>query len=120
MAEDALGTYLRWAHAAGYAMGPEDFILRGTKNNVNNALDPKTLNYGIKRYARKIGVRGNITIYSARSTVIGMLLDKGHALERVADFVGHRDISMTKAYNKRRRQIHQSLSLDLLHCFLME
>ncbi len=112
-AEDALGAYLRWAHAAGYTMGPEDFIFRATKNNVNKPLDPKTLNYVIKRYARKIGVRGNITIHSARSTVIGMLLDKGHALERVADFVGHRDISMTKAYNKRRRQIHQSLSLDL-------
>jgi integrase/recombinase XerD len=112
-AEEALGAYLRWAHAAGYTMEPEDFIFRATKNNVNRPLDPKTLNYIIKRYARKIGVRGNITIHSARSTVIGMLLDKGHPLERVADFVGHRDIAMTKAYNKRRRQIHESLSLDL-------
>jgi integrase/recombinase XerD len=112
-AEAALSEYLQWANSQGYTMYPEDYIFRGTKNNVNRPLDPKSLNYIIKKYAKKIGVKGTITIHSARSTVIGMLLDKGHPLERVADFVGHRDISMTKAYNKRRLKIHQSLSLDL-------
>lgn len=112
-AEAALSEYLQWANDQGYSMSQEDYIFRGTKNNVNRPLDPKSLNYIIKKYAKKIGVKGSITIHSARSTVIGMLLDKGHALERVADFVGHRDISMTKAYNKRRLKIHQSLSLDL-------
>jgi integrase/recombinase XerD len=112
-AEAALSEYLQWAQAQGFSMGPEDYIFRGTKNCGNRPLNPKSLNYIIKKYAKIIGVRGTITIHSARSTVIGMLLDKGHALERVADFVGHRDISMTKAYNKRRLKIHQSLSLDL-------
>ena len=112
-AEAALSEYLKWASVEGYSMTQDDYIFRATKNNVDRPLDPKTLNYIIKRYARKIGIKGTITIHSARSTVIGMLLDKGHALERVADFVGHRDISMTKAYNKRRLKIHQSLSLDL-------
>lgn len=112
-AEEALSEYLQWANAEGYSMNPEDYIFRATKNNRNLPLDPKTLNYIIKRYAKIIGVKGNITIHSARSTVIGMLLDKGHAIERVADFVGHKDISMTRAYNKRRLKIHQSLSLDL-------
>ncbi|MFP5387299.1 MAG: tyrosine-type recombinase/integrase [Bacteriovoracia bacterium] len=112
-AEAALSDYLQWADSEGYSMTKDDYIFRGTKNNVNRPLDPKSLNYIIKKYAKKTGIKGNITIHSARSTVIGMLLDKGHALERVADFVGHRDISMTKAYNKRRLKIHQSLSLDL-------
>lgn len=112
-AELALSDYLQWGRDNHYSMRPVDYIFRATKNNQNKPLDPKSLNYIIKKYAKLIGIRGNITIHSARSTVIGMLLDKGHALERVADFVGHRDISMTKAYNKRRRQIHQSLSLDL-------
>lgn len=112
-AEKALSEYLQWANQEGHPMGPEDYIFRGTKNFTNRPLDPKSLNYIIKKYAKMIGVKGSITIHSARSTVIGMLLDKGHALERVADFVGHRDISMTKAYNKRRLKIHQSLSLDL-------
>lgn len=113
----ALGEYLRWCEDLGLSMNPEDYIFRPTRNahsgELNKPLDPKSLNYIIKRYAKKIGVTGQITIHSARSTVIGMLLDKGHALERVADFVGHKDISMTKAYNKRRLKIHQSLSLDL-------
>ncbi|HXH29375.1 MAG TPA: tyrosine-type recombinase/integrase [Bacteriovoracaceae bacterium] len=115
--ELALGEYLRWCEANHYSMTPDDYIFRPTKNaltgELNKPLDPKSLNYIIKRYASKIGVTGNITIHSARSTVIGMLLDKGHAIERVADFVGHKDISMTKAYNKRRLKIHESLSLEL-------
>lgn len=112
-AEASLSEWLQWGSEQNYPMGPEDYIFRATKNNQNRPLDPKSMNYIIKKYAKMIGIRGNITIHSARSTVIGMLLDKGHALERVADFVGHRDISMTKAYNKRRLAIHQSLSLDL-------
>lgn len=112
-AELALSDYLQWGSDQNYRMTPDDYIFRATKNNRNKPLDPKSMNYIIKKYAKLIGVRGKITIHSARSTVIGMLLDKGHALERVADFVGHRDISMTKAYNKRRQKIHHSLSLDL-------
>lgn len=113
----ALGDYLRWCESQNYPMGPHDYIFRPTRNafsgELNKPLDPKSLNYIIKRYAKKIGVSGNITIHSARSTVIGMLLDKGHAIERVADFVGHKNISMTKAYNKRKLKIQQSLSLEL-------
>lgn len=111
--EEALSDYLQWASANGYSMSETDYIFRATKNNSNLPLDPKSLNYIIKKYAKKIGVKGNITIHSARSTVIGMLLDKGHSIERVADFVGHKDMGMTRAYNKRRLKIHQSLSLDL-------
>lgn len=114
---ETLSDYLKWCESERYSMKPDDYIFRPTRNafsgDLNKPLDPKSLNYIIKRYAKKIGVKGHITIHSARSTVIGMLLDKGHALERVADFVGHKDISMTKAYNKRRLKIHQSLSLEL-------
>ena len=116
-AEAALGEYLRWCETQKLQMKPDDYIFRPTKNphtgNVNKPLDPKSLNYIIKKYAKKVGVKNKITIHSARSTVIGTLLDKGHALDKVADFVGHKDISMTKAYNKRRQKIHESLSLDL-------
>lgn len=112
-AEEALSDYLQWADGEGYPMGKDDYIFRSTKSVSTGPLDPKSLNYIIKKYAKKIGVKGNITIHSARSTVIGMLLDKGHAIERVADFVGHKDMGMTRAYNKRRLRIHESLSLDL-------
>ena len=65
-------------------------------------------------YALLIGIKGNVTVHSARSTVIGMLLEKGHSIDRVADFVGHKDMATTKAYNKRKQKIHNSLSFDLV------
>jgi site-specific recombinase XerD len=67
----------------------------------------------IKKYASQIGIKGNVTIHSARSTVIGMLLEKGHSIDRVADFVGHKDISTTRAYNKRKNKVHNSLIFEL-------
>lgn len=109
-AEAALAEYLQ---SVKFEMKTDDYIFRGTKGNGLQPLDPKSLNYIIKKYAKKIGVKGRITIHSARSTVIGMLLDKGHSIERVADFVGHKDMAMTRAYNKRRLKIHQSLGMDL-------
>ena len=114
---DAIGTYLKWSEEAGFLMGQEDFIFRPTINpksgNLNKRLDGSSMNYIIKKYAAQIGIKGNVTIHSARSTVIGMLLEKGHSIDRVADFVGHKDISTTKAYNKRKQKIQNSLSFEL-------
>lgn len=116
-AKDAIGTYLKWGEDSGYSMEAEDYIFRPTINpksgDLNKRLDGTSLNYIIKKYAALIGIKGNVTIHSARSTVIGMLLEKGHSIDRVADFVGHKDISTTKAYNKRKQKIHNSLSFDL-------
>ena len=114
---DAIGPYLKWCQEKDYSMNPDDFIFRPTTNpqsgNLNKRLDGTSMNYMIKKYALLIGIKGNVTIHSARSTVIGMLLEKGHSIDRVADFVGHKDISTTKAYNKRKMKIHQSLSFEL-------
>lgn len=114
---DSIGTYLKWCNDVGYSMNQDDFIFRPTINqkfgNLNKRLDGTSLNYIIKKYASLIGIKGNVTIHSARSTVIGMLLEKGHSIDRVADFVGHKDMATTKAYNKRKQKIHNSLSFEL-------
>lgn len=114
---DAMGTYLKWCKEAGYSMDANDNLFRPTKNpkeeNLNKKLDSKSLSYMIKKYAKEIGILGNVTIHSARSTVIGKLLDMGHSIDRVAEFVGHADLSTTKAYNKRRGKIQNSLSFEL-------
>ena len=114
---DAIGTYLKWCSETGYSMGADDYIFRPTINpttrDINKRLGGTSLNYMIKKYASLIGLKGNITIHSARSTVIGMLLEKGHSIDQVADFVGHKDIATTKSYNKRKRMIHNSLSFEL-------
>jgi integrase/recombinase XerD len=114
---DAIGTYLKWCSESGFSMDMDDFIFRPTTNPtsgyLNKRLDGSSMNYMIKKYAELIGIKGNVTVHSARSTVIGMLLEKGHSIDRVADFVGHKDIATTKAYNKRKQKIHQSLSFEL-------
>lgn len=114
---DSIGTYLKWCGEYGYSMEQDDYIFRPTINpksgTLNKRLDGTSLNYMIKKYAALIGIKGNVTVHSARSTVIGMLLEKGHSIDRVADFVGHRDMGTTKGYNKRKQRIHNSLSFDL-------
>lgn len=114
---DAVGSYLKWCEEEGYSMDMEDYIFRPTINpksgNLNKRLDGTSMNYMIKKYASQIGIKGNVTIHSARSTVIGMLLEKGHSIDRVADFVGHKDISTTRAYNKRKNKVHNSLIFEL-------
>ena len=114
---DSIGTYLKWCADSGYSMNQDDYIFRPTINpksgDLNKRLDGTSLNYMIKKYASLIGIKGNVTVHSARSTVIGMLLEKGHSIDKVADFVGHKDIATTKAYNKRKQKIHNSLSFEL-------
>lgn len=114
---DAIGSYLKWCQDEGHSMSMNDYIFRPTRNptsgEINKRLDGTSMNYIIKKYASMIGIKGNVTIHSARSTVIGILLEKGHSIDRVADFVGHKDIATTKAYNKRKQKIHNSLSFEL-------
>ena len=64
----------------------------------------------VKKYARLAGVKGTVSAHSARATVIGKLLEQDISIDRVADFVGHHDISTTKSYNNRKRKIEDSLS----------
>lgn len=112
-----LGEYLGWCKKQGYRFNEEDFIFRPTKNprngNLNKKLDSKSLDYIIKKYAQKIGIKGRVTVHSTRATVIGMLLEKGLGLHEVADFVGHKDIRTTKAYNKRKTKLSNSPAFSL-------
>ncbi|MBP5296822.1 MAG: tyrosine-type recombinase/integrase [Bacteriovoracaceae bacterium] len=121
-AEAAIGEYLAWCKEQGYSLKDDDYIFRPTKNPrskgrglsaLNKALDTKALAYIIKKYAQKIGIQGKITPHSARATVIGHLLAKGISIDRVADFVGHKNISTTKSYNRRQAKLENNLSFAL-------
>ena len=121
---DSIGTYLKWCGENGYTMEKDEYIFRPTINpqsgNLNKRLDGTSLNYMIKKYASLIGIKGNVTVHSARSTVIGMLLEKGHSIDRVADFVGHKDMATTRAYNKRKQRVHNSLSFEFLKVVILQ
>jgi integrase/recombinase XerD len=107
-----LGEYFDWCQKNGYSMALSDYIFRPTKNpkngNLNKKLKPSSLNYIIKKYAKLSGVKGSISVHSARATVIGNLLESGVSIDKVADFVGHKDISMTRSYNKRVTKLAES------------
>lgn len=115
-AQAAISDYLLGCQDQGLSMDPHDYIFRPTKNsvgNLNKSLDTKSLDYIFKKYARLAGVGHNVTPHSARATVIGHLLEQGISIDKVADFVGHKDISTTKSYNKRISQLKDSLSFEL-------
>jgi site-specific recombinase XerD len=109
-----LGEYLEWCKAKGYSFSKSDFLFRPTKNpkdgELNKRLSSKAVGYMMRKYCKIIGVEGKVTVHSARSTVIGLLLSKGHSIDKVADYVGHQDISTTKAYNKRKSGLNESLA----------
>ena len=113
----ALEDYLDWCKEHCYSFGDDDFIFRPTRNFVSNdlnrPLDAKSVHYIFKKYSERIGSSGKITPHSARSTVIGRLLDKGISIHRVAEFVGHSDLSTTKAYNKRKSQLKDNLAFEI-------
>lgn len=112
-----LERYLDWCQQQGLSLNSEEYLFRPTRNpvthTVNRPLDFKTVRYIFAKYARKIGIEGRITPHSARSTVIGSLLDKGISIHRVAEFVGHRDLSTTKAYNKRKSTLKENLAFKI-------
>lgn len=112
-----LGEYLEWCKGKGYSFSKSDFLFRPTKNPrdgiLNKRLSSKSADYIIKKYCRLIGINGKITVHSARSTVIGSLLEKGIGIDKVAQFVGHQDLGTTKAYNKRKTSIKDSPAFNL-------
>ena len=112
-----LEDYFDWCQEQGQSFTEGDYLFRPTRNPVsqtlNRSLDPKTVRYIFNKYASRVGITGRITPHSARSTVIGSLLDKGISIHRVAEFVGHRDLSTTEAYNKRKSFLKENLAFEI-------
>jgi site-specific recombinase XerD len=51
--------------------------------------------------------------HSLRATTATLLLDAGVDIRKVQDLLGHRHITTTQIYDKRRRSIAESASHDL-------
>lgn len=116
LARNALGQYFEICQKLGINHAEDEYIFKPSKNPKgfkNKPLDSKSLYYIIKKYSKIAGIEKNITIHSARSTVIGDLLSQGISIDRVAEFVGHSDIRTTQQYNKRARKLENSLSFNL-------
>ncbi len=116
-AKNALGDYVNWLKESGECISDGTPIFRPTKNSRGSQLrhlTPKSIHYIFDKYSNKIGLDFKVTPHSSRASVIGKLLDQDISIDKVADFVGHADLSTTRAYYKRKRKIEDSLSLKFL------
>ena len=96
----------------------DDHLFIPTKNpknpsHLNKSLDPKSIYYIFKIYAKKCGFGKNISPHSARATFIGSALENGADLWKVAKDVGHASVRTTQDYNKRGLKAEDSPGLKL-------
>lgn len=68
----------------------------------------------IKRLAKEIGIKRNVSPHSCRATAISHLLDTKHVpLRDVADFAGHASVTTTMGYDKKRDGLKNSAALKV-------
>ncbi len=107
-----LETYIQYMKSKGHTFENGGYLFQGLGNNKdltkNKKLQATSIDYIIKYYCRKIGLKSNITPHSARATVIGSLLDSGCDLYKVSQLVGHSNVKTTQGYDKRKKNLVDS------------
>ncbi len=73
-------------------------------------LDPDVINWMLRKYARKIGIKRGFSAHSMRAKFITRTLENGASLEEVQRAAGHADASTTKLYDRRRYNPEKSAS----------
>ncbi|MAW07203.1 MAG: hypothetical protein CME61_02855 [Halobacteriovoraceae bacterium] len=71
-------------------------------------LNPKTVDYILKKYCRLAGIYDRISPHSARASYIGSALENGADLLNVSIDVGHSSVKTTQEYDKRRKSLSNS------------
>lgn len=116
-AKMALGDYLASrANIQGNIQDSEPLFI-STRNATRGEPLPftqKGISYIFQSSAKRGGVKDHIGPHSARATVITKLKSSGMALEDVSDFVGHKDISTTRSYDKSSRNV-SSKAINILN-----
>jgi site-specific recombinase XerD len=81
-------------------------------------MDPATMYLTIQAYLEKLpgamkDGRCVYTPHSLRATTATLLLDAGVDITKVQELLGHRHITSTQIYDKRRRTTSESASHDV-------
>lgn len=112
--EKIIDDYLQWMKDMGREHQKEDWLFQPSRNNhsptdLSKQISRSTLHRIIKKYKNKIGLSFNISSHSARATFISVLLDEEVPIIDIAREVAHSSIKTTQEYDKRRKNIKNSL-----------
>jgi site-specific recombinase XerD len=109
--------YIKWMFAQGREHEKGDPLFQPTRNrtgdgNLKKELAASSVSYIIEHYANIIAKDKRITPHSARATLISSLLEAGKELHQVSKDINHNSPVTTARYDKRRRELKESVILD--------
>jgi site-specific recombinase XerD len=125
-AAQAIGEYIEQAElASGPVFRPR--LNPRSKKLAARSMDPATMYRLVESYLQQLptavketamadGATGRMNVYiphSLRATTATLLLDAGVDIAKVQHLLGHRHISTTQIYDKRRRSTSESASHDV-------
>lgn len=97
-------------HQSEGAPQQESPLFLGVRSDRDNAthLTQRYLRKMVKKYACQVGLSEKVTPHSARATFITEALNAGVPIEQVQNTAGHKNITTTKMYDKRRISYRES------------
>ena len=126
-AAEAIGEYIKRAEiSSGPLFRPLHHSRKKNRELADKAMSPLTMYRLIQSYLERLpGARKEVesdgkgkarctyTPHSLRATTATLLLDAGVDIRKVQELLGHRHITTTQIYDKRRRGTKESASHDV-------
>lgn len=90
-----------------------DALFTNTNLGTNEPLYRSSINDIFEKWSRKLKLPYKVSPHSARTSFIVMMDENDVDLKRQAEIVGHKNVAMTIAYNKKRESLEKSPVLDI-------
>lgn len=107
---DALDDYLQ-ARLGELEFAEEDALFTNLKTN--DSLYRSSINDIFHKWTRKLKLPYKVSPHSARTSFIVMMDENQVDVKRQAETVGHKNVTMTIAYNKKRQSLDESPVFDI-------